>query len=105
MSTSELRFFSEHALQKVTCKRLLILGHVFWGSLSNNLTACISTFRSQIDDPVSIFDHFQVMLDHHNRIARIDQSLQNLKQAIDICKMQPCGWLVKNIHRTPGSSA
>ncbi|CNV10436.1 Uncharacterised protein [Salmonella enterica subsp. enterica serovar Bovismorbificans] len=44
------------------------------------------------------------MFDHHDGVALIAQLMQNVKQLLNIGKVQAGGWLVENIQRLPGAA-
>ena len=70
---------------------------LFRGPLPHELAAFGSAFRSQVDDPVGAFDHIQVVLDHNDRIARVNQLLKNTHQFANIIKMQAGRGLVEDV--------
>jgi len=41
-----------------------MLCHLFWGSTHHDLTALVTAFWTQINDPVGAADHIKVVLDH-----------------------------------------
>jgi hypothetical protein len=45
-------------------------------------------FRTQIDDPVGGLDHVQIVLDHHHRVAQVDQPRQDVQQFCQILEVQ-----------------
>ena len=47
-----------------------------------------TAFGAQIDDPVGVLDHIEVVLDDNQGISAISQSVQDLQQSINICKMK-----------------
>ena len=62
----------------------------------DQLSALLATFRAEIDDPVGAFDHLEIVLDHDDRIARLDQALKQPHEQRDIVEMQPGGWFVED---------
>jgi hypothetical protein len=44
-----------------------------------------------------------MMLDDHDRIAGVDQSIEYLEQLVDILQVQPRGRFVKEVNCTSGS--
>ena len=53
---------------------------VLRSSLRNQLSASFTGPWTQIDDPVSVFDEIQVVLDQDHGIALIDQSMDHPHQ-------------------------
>src|SRR5271163_121022 len=71
---------------------------------ANDLATTRSAFRPEIDDPVGSLDHFQIMLDHENRTARIDKTAKSREKFADVIEMQPRRGLVKNIKETAAAT-
>ena len=46
-----------------------------------------------------------MMLDHEHGVARVDESLQNAEQAIDVAEMQTRRRLVEDVERASGRDA
>ena len=69
--------------------------HLFWWTLRHNPAAFFSGFGTQIDDPVRRADDIQVMFDDEQRMAGIDQALENLEQHADVIEVQSSGRLVE----------
>ena len=53
----------------------------------DNLAAAFAALGADIDDPVRGLDHVQIVLDHHDGIALIDQAVQHLQQLAHILEM------------------
>ncbi len=68
-------------------------------SLSDDAAACFAAFGTEIDDPVGIGDHIEVVLDHHDGVARVDEPVQHADQLLDVGHVQPDGRLVENVER------
>jgi hypothetical protein len=64
------------------------------------LSTAIPSFGAHVKNPVRGFDNFQIMLDDDHGIPLIDQRMEDLKQLLDIGKMQARGRLIENIHGT-----
>ena len=62
----------------------------------NDFATILASFGSEIDDPIGAFNHFEIMLDHNQRMPGVDQSLEQLQQNRDIIEMQSGGWFVEN---------
>ena len=73
------------------------LGYIFGAALGNNHAAAVTTLRSHVNNPVSRFNDFQIMLDHHNRIALINQLMQHFHEFGNIVEMQAGRGLIQNI--------
>src|SRR5438128_1820606 len=67
----------------------------------DQLAARVAAFRAEIDDPVGLLDHVEVVLDHEHRVARVDEALQHLEQLLDVCEVQARRRLVEDVERPP----
>ena len=56
--------------QELAGKRKLAPRYVLRCALRNDGPSTGSTLRSEVDDPVRGSDHVEVVLDHHERVAR-----------------------------------
>ena len=52
-------------------------GDSFGRSLGDDAASSGAAFRAQVEDPVGIGDHIEVVLDHDHCITRIDQTMQD----------------------------
>src|SRR5213083_865223 len=66
---------------------MIDLGYLLRRPLSDDPASALSTLRPQIDD--------------HNRIAKIDQAVQYVKEFLDIVEMKPGRGLIQDIQRSP----
>ena len=69
--------------------------------LGDDQAAPRSTFGPHVDQPVGGLDHIQVVLDHHHRVARVDQPSEDTQQLADVLEVQSRG-LVEDVQRAPG---
>ena len=76
--------------------RLRYFRHLFRRSNRDHFAAVITRFRTEIDNPICAFDDFEVMLDHHDRMSAIDQSLEQTQQHRDVVEMQSGRRLVED---------
>ena len=76
----------------------------FWRTGDEDFAAPTAAFRSQVDNPVSGFDHVEIVLNYHNGIALIAQFMQYVEQLLNIGEVQTGGRLVENIPRLPGAA-
>ena len=61
----------------------------------DDLAACLTALRSEVDDPVARPDDVEVVLDHHQRVAGRDQAAERSEQLRDVIEMQARGGLVE----------
>lgn len=62
-------------------------GNLFRGAQSDHFTAAVAPFRPHIDDIIRRLDHVEVVLDHDNRVAGINQTVQHPQQVLNIGKV------------------
>ena len=58
-----------------------------------------SALGPQVDHPVGLGDHVQVVLDHHHAVAAGHQAVQHLDQAFHIGHVQADGGFVEHVER------
>ena len=73
--------------------------HLLRRAFGDDLSAAVAAFRTQVHDPVRRLDHVQVVLDHHDGIALVAQTVQHGQQLLDVLEMQAGGGLVQNVER------
>ena len=62
----------------------------------DDFAALFAAFRAEVDDPVGAFDDLEIVLDHDDRIARLDQALEQPDEQRDIVEMQAGGRFVED---------
>src|SRR5947209_9259766 len=72
----------------------LLARHRFRRAGGDDLAAAVAAFRAEIDDPVGGLDYFEVVLDHHHRVALVGELVQHVEQRLHVVKVQPGGGLV-----------
>ena len=78
-----------------------MLLHIIRRTESHHFSSRITAFRPQINQPVTGSNHIQVMLDHHQRMPRIEQLAQGPHQLGNVIKMQAGCGLVKHEEDAP----
>ena len=73
------------------------LGDLLGSALGDNFTAATSAFGTHIDDIVGHLDDIEIMLDDDDRIATVDQLIEDIHQDSDILEMEACGRLVEEV--------
>src|SRR5579872_3974038 len=73
--------------QVISGKRDIALRHLFRRPDSDEFSAAVAAFRSQIDDVVGRLDDVQIVLDDEHGIAELDEALQDVEQLVDVGKM------------------
>src|SRR6202171_1290991 len=78
-----------------------VANDLFRGAGSHHLATLVPTFRTQVDDVIGGFEHVEVVLDDHHRIAGIDEAMEDVEQPLDIGEMEAGGRLVEDVERLP----
>ncbi len=120
-----LRRFSRHIVARVAARgaalaRLVGLGQhrrkefagvaarrlddVFRRAPGHDLAAAVTAFGAEVDHPVGGLDDFEIVLDHHNRVALVDQFVQHLQELRHVVEMQAGGRLVQDVERAAGGA-
>ena len=68
---------------------------------SHQFTASVTALGAEVDQPVAGADHVQVVLDHQQRMAGIEQLAQCAHQLGDVIKVQAGGGLIKHEQAAP----
>src|SRR5215213_4759808 len=74
-------------------------GHVLRRPGRDHLTSGLAALRPEVDDPVGLLDHVEVVLDHEHRVARVDEPLQHLEQLLDVGEVEAGRRLVEDVER------
>ncbi len=61
---------------------------MFRRALGNHLTTPISPLWTQINDPISILDHVQIVLNDDHRVPLINQTRQYRQQFLNVSEVQ-----------------
>ena len=64
--------------------------------------ALVARLGPQVDHPVGGLDHVQVVLDHHDRVAQIDQPVEHVQQLGQVVEVQAGGRLVQQVEGASG---
>src|SRR6201994_4661886 len=51
-------------------------------------SALLAGAGSEVDDPVGTGDDVEVVLDHHNRVPRVDEPVQLVQQQLDVARVK-----------------
>jgi hypothetical protein len=65
----------------------------------HHAAAGVAAFGAQVDDPVGLGDHVQVVLDHHHAVAAVHQAVQHADELFHIGHVQAHGGLVQHVQR------
>src|ERR1700736_1861072 len=78
-----------------------ILGRAF----GDHEAAFVPALGTEIDQTVCGLEHVQVVLDHHHRVAVMDQPMQDLQQSLHVGAVKAGGRLVEQVKSPPRVSA
>ena len=62
--------------------------HKLGRALGHDLPAALAAFGTEIDDVVGAFDDVELVLDNDERVARVAQFEENMKQLLDIGEVE-----------------
>jgi hypothetical protein len=96
------RGHAEHAREEVAGMRLRDQRDLLRRAGGNDRAAAVAAFGAEVDDPVSGLDDIEVVLDHDNRVAVVDEALQHAQQLLDVVEVQARGRLVEDVERAAG---
>ena len=71
------------------------------GAFEHEAPAVVARSGAEIDDPVGVRHHRQVVLDHDDRLTGVDQAIEQPEQLLEIGEVQPGGRLVEHVHAAP----
>src|SRR5581483_5609753 len=66
----------EDVAEEATRPALLDVGDLLGRADGDDLAARLAALRAEVDDPVRLLDHVEVVLDDDHRVAAVDEALQ-----------------------------
>ena len=66
-------------------------------ALRHDAAALFAAFRTEINNPIGIPDHIQIVLDDDDRIAQVGQPVEHVEQLFYIIEVQPGRRLVQQV--------
>src|SRR4051794_18501647 len=73
------------------------------GAGEDDLTAVVAGSRAEVDDPVRVRHHGLVVFDDDDRVAVVDEAVEQGEQVVDVGEVQAGGRLVQDVDRAvPG---
>ena len=66
-------------------------------ALGDDAAAAGAAFRPQVDDPIRLRHHVEIVFDHDDGVAGIDQTLQDFHQLLDVRHVQSDGGFVEHV--------
>ena len=76
---------------------VLALGDLFRRPGRDDFSAGVPAFGAEIDDVIGGLDDIEVVLDHQDRVARVDEPVKACEKALDIGQVQACSGFVQNV--------
>ena len=70
-------------------------------ALGDDPAAAVAALRPEVDDPVGGLDDVEVVLDDDDRVAAVDEAVEDLEQLLDVGEVQAGGRLVEDVQRPP----
>jgi hypothetical protein len=89
--------FTQQLRQKLAGVRCLARRDLFGCAARDQFASLVASLRAEVDDVIGRLDHVQVVLDHHDRMPAVNQSIQAFQQAIDVGEMQTGRRFVENV--------
>ncbi len=78
------------------------LGDLLGRALGDDPPAPEAARRPQLDQPVGRLDHVEVVLDDEDRVARVDEPMEDLEELLDIGEMEAGRRLVEDVQGPAG---
>src|SRR5262249_56628558 len=77
--------------------RCLARRDLLGSATGDQLASIVAPLGAEVDDMIGRLDHVQVVLNHHDRMSGIDQSVQAVQEPIDVGEVQACRRLVEDV--------
>ena len=85
--------------QGSACVRRVDLRDFLRSADGHHMPAAIAPLGTEVDDMVRRLDHVEVVLDHKQRVARLDQLAERGQELRNVIEVQPCRRLVEDIEQ------
>ena len=76
----------------------------FGRTLCDYRSATVAALRSKINYPVGCLDHIQVVFNHQDGVALVNQTCENDQESSDIFKVETSCWFIEQINRVTCAS-
>ena len=70
---------------------------MLWRSLSNDAAARCAGFGAHVDDVVRLGHEAGVVLDHHDGVALVDETVEDIDEFPDVLEVQADGGLLDQV--------
>ena len=71
-------------------------------AFADDAAAVFAAFGAEVEDPVGVADHVEIVLDDDDRVAEIGEAVQDFEQLAHIVEVQAGGGLVEQIEGAAG---
>ena len=75
------------------------LGNFGGGATGEDLTTSATTLGTHVDDPVSLTDDVEVVLDDDDRVTPINEATEYLHEDADVLKVEARSRLIEDVER------
>src|SRR5580704_14044582 len=89
----------ENTSKRLAGVRLFVTRDLLGRALRDDAAAAFAAFGSEIDDPIGLLDHVEMMLDDKHRVTERHEPLQDIEQLAHIVKVKARRRLVENVKR------
>src|SRR5690606_8055705 len=94
----------EHLGKELTRVALRDARDVLGSALRDHAATAAAALRSEVDHPVSALDDVEVVLDHDDGVALLDERLEHPQELADVLEVQPRRGLVEDVDRATRGS-
>ncbi len=91
----------EDLLEEFTCVTCGVKGDFFGSSFDQELSTSITTFWSEIDDPVSRLDHVELVFNDENSVPFICESMKDFEELFNVREVESCCGFIEDIEGAP----
>src|SRR5215207_931677 len=92
----------QHAAEELAREALRYLRDLLRRAGGDHFAAGLAALGAEVDDPVRLLDHVEVVLDHEHGVAAVDEPLQHLEQLLDVREVESGRGLVEDVERPAG---
>ena len=93
--------FSDHFVvggqcsARVACR---VVAQIFRRHSRDDAPAFVSSFRTEVDNPVCSGNYIEIVFDCQNRMSHPNQATEDLQKLLDVVEMKSCRRFVKNVN-------
>src|ERR1700728_3267592 len=89
-------------LEKLARIRLIDMGDMGRSAFAYQVAAVFAAFGAQVEDPVGIADHVEIVLDDDDGVAEVGEAVQDFEELAHVVEVEAGGGLVEQIESTTG---